>query len=129
MRCLMYLRSCKQKNNRERGCRRVLPFFLQGLQRENVWLFEKGLKGRQGHEGLKGIFCYFSCELPLFLGGGCTLNEIFCGFKTQRAKRENNLPPPYGYSLLTKMESYNTYKRIKGRWKTALLFLRYYNIY
>jgi hypothetical protein len=41
----MNLRSCKQKNNRERGCRRVLPFFLQGLQRENVWLFEKGLKG------------------------------------------------------------------------------------
>ena len=45
MRCLMNLRSCKQKNNRERGCRRVLPLFLQGLQRENVWRFGKGLKG------------------------------------------------------------------------------------
>ena len=44
----------------------------------------------------KGEFCSFRCGLLLFLGGGCTLNEIFCGFKTQRAKRENDLPPPAG---------------------------------
>jgi hypothetical protein len=71
----MNLRSCKQKNNRERECRRVLPLFLQGLQRD---------------------FCSFSRELLLFLGGGCVLNDVFCGFKTQGAKRENNLPPPTG---------------------------------
>lgn len=67
-------------------------FYLQGLQRENVWRFGKGLKGWQGHEGLKGIFCSFSCELPLFLGGGCTLNEIFCGFYPLRFAR----PPKTG---------------------------------
>ena len=77
----MNLRSCKQKNNRERGCRRVLPFFLQGLQRGNIWRFGKGLKGRQGHEGLKGIFVLLVASCLCFLGGGCTLNEIFYLFK------------------------------------------------
>lgn len=54
----------------------------------------KGLKGRQGHEGRKREFCTFSCELPLFLGGGCALNDVFCGFKTQRAIHVYGVPLP-----------------------------------
>jgi hypothetical protein len=79
----MNLRSCKQKNNRERGCRRALPFFLQGLQRGNVLWFGKDLKGD---------FCSFSCELSLFLGGGRVLNDVFCGFYPLRFAR----PPKTG---------------------------------
>lgn len=54
-------------------------FYLQGLQKD---------------EGLKGFFCSFSCKLLSFLGGGCTLNEIFCGFKTQRSIHIYGVPIP-----------------------------------
>ena len=52
------------------------------------FLFASLAKGRP-----KRDFGSFSRELLLFLGGGCTLNDVFCGFKTQRVKRVNNLPP------------------------------------
>lgn len=42
----------------------------------------------------KREFCAFSCELSLFLGGGCTLNDVFCGFKMQRAIHVYGVPLP-----------------------------------
>lgn len=43
---------------------------------------------------LNDIFYAFKCELSLFLGGDCTLNDVFCRFKAQGAIRVCGVPLP-----------------------------------
>lgn len=73
----------------------MLPFFLQGLQRENVWRFGKGVKGREilrfaqhdiKTQGAIYVLIYRAPKLTLFIGQlrklqRCTLLEALQIYK------------------------------------------------
>ena len=55
---------------------------------------------------------------------------FFTGLKRRERKGGKQSPSPYGYSLLTKMESYNTYKTDKRTVENRpFIFAVCYNIY